>query len=647
MVTSSNNKVTRAKNIGKLENFYPSPFFDVASNYLPKTVKETFDWCLYYQLTNPIISAVTSKMASYPVTDLVYEEDNQGVVKLLKSIFEDQFDLRSFLVEVNLDRYTFGNSFVSVSFPIRKMAKCPSCGKEKPIAESSYIWRDYKFTITCKDCDYSGIFTVRDDPVRNLKKIRLIRWNPKNIVIKYNEITGERAYYYSMPRYMKNSITVGTPSIIENVPQAFIEAVKKGKTIKLDSSKIFHSKRASASRDPADSAWGAPLILPVLKDVFFLQVLRKSQEAVAMEHIVPMRVLFPQVTTDGSNPYQHINLKDWQNEVIDQIGKWRRDINHIPVMPMPIGFQQIGGQGRALLLHQEIRIYSEQIIAGLGVPTGFFYGEAMYSGASVNLRALENEFLGNRQDMLKMVNFIKDQVTVFLNIPEIGLKFKPFKMADDLQRASFDLSLVNTKMMSKKSFMQAQSHSYSSESEIITKEADRDNGLMREQAKANAEAQGESQVIMTRYQIKAQELMQEAQQAGLGQQQAQQQQAQQPQPGAVDPAAQQAQVDAMQQEAMPEQQMLDPTQQGMEQPPVEATGGESPMNMDVAQAGGTYVNLVDQADSLAQDIMGLGKVDMYKALSSLKRENPGLYMLVNQRINALPKSRIRKMTGLR
>ena len=95
-----------------------------------------------------------------------------------------------------------------------------------------------------------------------------------------------------------------------------------------------------------------------------------------------MRVMFPQISADGNNPYAHINLKDWQREVQLQIKKWKQDNSHIPVMPMPVGYQLIGGQGRSLLLHQEIRVYSDQIIAGMGVPTGFFYGEAQYSGAS-------------------------------------------------------------------------------------------------------------------------------------------------------------------------------------------------------------------------------------------------------------------------
>ena len=586
-------RTRRAATVGKLENFYPSPFFDVASNYLPRTLKETFDWCLYYQLTNPIINSVTSKLSTYPITDMVYEDDNPGVVSALKSVMEDNLGLREFLVETNLDRYTYGNSFASVSFPIKKMLKCRQCGDEEDATRVSYVWKNYSFHLGCSSCGHSGPAKVRDEPIKSPKKIKLIRWNPKHITLKTNEVTGDVAYFYEMPRVLRNGILLGKPEVVETIPQAFITACKKNKAIRIDSGKIYHSKRAYVSRDPGDNGWGTPLILPVLKDIFFLQVLRKSQEAVAMEHIVPMRVLFPQVTTDGSNPYQHVNLKDWQNEVTTQIGKWRRDVNHIPVMPVPVGYQAIGGQGRAYLLHQEIRIYSEQIIAGMGVPTGFFYGEAMYSGASVNLRALENEFLGNRDDMLRLVNFVRDQVCLFLDIPKAKMSFKPFKMADDLQKASFDFQMVGSNMLSKQTFMQSRDYDYNSEREIIEKELKDLNKDQGDQVKTNAEAQGEGMLISTKFQLKSQQMMGEAQQ-----------QAQQQQQGA------------------------EPGQPEGQQQPAEAMGGQSQVTPGPAMAP-----VSEQAQQLAAQLDGLDRVEKYKALTSLRRSNPELYMIVNEALN--------------
>ena len=650
---------TRAKAVGRPESFYPSPFFDVAQNYIPKTIKGCFDWCSYYQLTNPLISAVTTKLATYPITDLIYEDDNKGVTELYRGLFEDTFLMRQFLIETNLDRYTYGNSFTSVSFPFKKVLTCSNCGTPKEAKLASYKWKDFQFHLNCDHCGHFGKAVVKDEPMRAADKIKLIRWNPKSITIKSNEVTGQQLYYYRMPQHLKNDIMLGKPEVIEVVPQAFIEALRKKKSILLEGDKLFHSKRPSISREPADNGWGAPLILPVLKDIFFLQVLRKAQEAVALEHIVPMRVMFPQITADGNNPYAQINLQDWQKEVEGQIKKWRLDNNHIPVMPVPVGYQMIGGQGRSLLLHQEVRIYNDQIIAGLGVPTGFFYGEAQYSGASVNLRALENEFLGNRQDMLRLVCFIRDKVSAFLDIPKIPLRFKPFKMADDIQRASFDMNLANAGMISRRTFLESRDFNFENEQDLIATEGKRFAKQQRDNMLAQTESQGESMLIQTRYQIQAQGLQMEAQ-AQMGpppgseqqgqqqqqqgqQQQGQQQQGQQQQQQGQEQQGQQQQAQQQQQpgEGQPQQ-----VQQGQEQSQQAQAPGvdQSPINQATS---GNMVDLFSQARRMTSELKKMDEVDRYRALARLRASTPDLYMLVNNALggggmspmNALPEQK--------
>lgn len=594
----------RARSIGRPETFYPSPFFDIAQNYIPRSVKDTFDWCQFYQLTNPLISNVTNKMATYAITDLVYDDENEGVVDEYRTIFEKQFRLRTFLVETNLDRFTYGNSFVSVSFPFVKMLQCQNCSAAKEAHKTKYQFRGMKFVMECQSCGHSGAAIARDEPVKNRQKIQLIRWNPKNISLKHNELTGETKYYYSMPRQIKNEIMLGKREVLHQTPQAFIDALGAGKAISLDANKIFHAKRPSVSRDPYDNGWGAPMLLPVLKDVFFLQVLRKAQEAVAMEHIVPMRTMFPQITADGNNPYAHINLKDWQKEVEGQIKTWRQDNNHIPVMPVPIGTQTIGGQGKGMLLFQELRAISDVIIAGMGVPTGFVYGEAMYSGANVNMRALENEFLGNRQDMLRLVEFIRDRVSTFLDLPPIRLRFKPFKMADDMPRTQLLMQMSQAGLVSRRTMLQSMDFDYATELEIIHSEMQDIQKTQRQQAIAQAETQGEAMLASTKYQIEAQQAQQQA---------AAEMQAAQPPPPGPEGAPQGA-----------------PGQPGepapQEQPPEQAPGQEA------SPTGSPMVDLFAQAKTISSQLKKMDEVERYQALARIKAQNPDLYMLVNQAV---------------
>ncbi len=58
---------------------------------------------------------------------------------------------------------------------------------------------------------------------------------------------------------------------------------------------------------------------------------------------------------------------------------------------------------------------NDQIIAGMGVPTSFVFGEAHWSGASVNLRALEAEMSEAAE---RIYSSLEAEAEAFLALPE-------------------------------------------------------------------------------------------------------------------------------------------------------------------------------------------------------------------------------------
>ena len=593
--TQSGGANGRAKTVGQPANFYPSPFFDVARTFLPTTIKDTFDWCSYYYLTNPLIGGVINKMASYAITDLIYGKSTSS--HLFKRLFEGPLSIRTFTVEFNLDRYTFGNALASVVFPFRKMLTCTKCRKTQEARRADYKFRSNTFVLACP-CGFIGTAKARDETIRAPDLIRLVRWNPKTITIRRNDITGELRYFYTMPKYMRNELTLGKRQTLESTPQAFIDALVGNKAIEIDAAKIFHARRPSISRDPADSGWGCPLILPVLKDVFLLQVLKKSQEVVALEYIVPFRSLYPEIRADGNNIYGQINLKNWQKSVREQIDQWKKDPAHIAVFPVPIGQQVMGGQGRSLLLHQEIRTYSDQIIAGMGVPTGFFYGEAQYSGASVNLRAMENEFLANRQDMEHLVEFIVRNIARGLEEDVTDITFKPFKMADDLARAGMELNMANAGLISRRTFLSSRDFDYDLEKTQLEQEV-KD---MAVRTRENAKAQTATQAIMQRAQLESATALGTLQQTGV--------------PG--------------------QEQSSDQTMTGAPVEPIQpaGTGAPSPGQPPPGQPEPTYEqDLQQRAGDIAQQLAHADEVQRYGQMAKLRQSDPALYTAVNSLVN--------------
>ena len=242
---------------------YPSPFFDVAHTYLPVTIKAMFRWCRFYFLTNPIINAMAFKLSEYPVTDVIIEHENPEVVRRWTEYFHEHLRYRSFQVEAGLDYHVYGNTFPALSYEMVKWLKCRSCGwNEKALhCKNNWIFTNNEFRLTCPRCGNVGDADVQQQYLKNASGVRLIRWNPEDLEIDYNQITGRYTYYYTIPPTIRNDITVGRKDLVADIPQIFIQAIKENKGIVFSPDKLFHMKRPSLAT--IDRGWGIPLLLPV------------------------------------------------------------------------------------------------------------------------------------------------------------------------------------------------------------------------------------------------------------------------------------------------------------------------------------------------------------------------------------------------
>lgn len=598
---------------------YPSPFFDIAHTYLPSSLKHLFRFCRYYFLTNPLINATVFKLSEYPITDIIIEHDNPQVKRRWTEYFHDQLRYRMFQIETGLDYFCYGNCPVSLSFPFQKYLTCRSCGWTERADRTKPYWRfvNYDFRLTCPRCGHIAPAIAQDHYYKNASGIRLLRWNVEDVEITYNDITGESTYYYTIPGTLRNDIVIGKKHVVQSTPQIFIQALRQRKGVILSRDNLFHLKRPTLAWQ--DRGWGTPLILPVLKDVFYLQIMKKAQEAILLEHIVPLRVIFPQAASGSADPFTTINLVQWKEQVAAEIARWRMDNNYIPIMPIPMGQQSIGGDGKALLLTQELQALSEHIIMGLGVPREFLMGGLSYAGTNVSMRMLENAFISYVGRHRLMAQWVMKTVAHFMEWPEATIRFKPFKMADDLQRKAYLFQLNQAGKMSDTSLLADADYDMADEDDLMLREADKRLEAQKKQQLSQADMQGEAQMIMQKWQVKAQQAMTEAQAApaapgepggpeggmpgapappapqGGG--------APQPGTGGLPPEAG-SQLNAGQSMGSPEQAM-----QG--QPPAQA-------------------DLMQMAQGYAEQIAGLPPDQQQMALQAISAQSPELAQLVQQ-----------------
>ena len=348
-----------------------------------------------------------------------------------------------------------------------------------------------------------GICTIEDEFIKTIDNLKFVRWAPENIDIDYNPVTGSSEYYYKMPAKVKSQLVAGNKHLLKDIPVVFLESLQKKKRIKLDPTNLFHFKRPSLAED--DMGWGKPIILPALKEIYYLQTLKRGNEAICNEHIVPKKAIYPANTTT-LDPYTQMNLGKWKGQMEGQIKKWKSDPNHIGVFPIPIGYQELGGNARALLLTPEMRFLEETIINSLGVPLEFIKGGSTFTSGSVSLRIVENHFITYRELLSDFMNyFLISKLENLLNYPSVKVNFKTFKMADDAQSKQLAINLNQMGKISDAKLLSEFGYNIKEEKRAIRNDREVVLEQTINESRKNAEAQGEGQIIATKYQIRAEQ----------------------------------------------------------------------------------------------------------------------------------------------
>lgn len=509
MASMANQHGNRADTLARKYQGFANPFFDLASTYLPPTVKGLFQYCRYFHLTHGIINAINTKAAEYPVTDLILSHKDRPVKDRWEELMNGVLNWRVHQFEVNLEYYVYGNAFVSPSLPFTKMLKCGSCNAEVTAMQHRPLWRysQQGFWLSCPKCGQTGWAKSYDTYYPRLGDISLVRWNPELVNTFYNEATGRTDYTLDFSSEFKNGIAMGRKDLVATTPETILSAIKSQKTLVFDQNAVFHMRRPGLS---GMARWGIPLMMPVLKDAFFMQIMKKAQESVLLTHLVPQVFLFPQPATSGADPFTSTSLADWRDHIRRELIRQRQDPSYYGILPFPLGHQSIGENGKSLLLTPEIEATGQQMCIGMGFPTDLVFGNGTYASSSVNMRMVENFFMSNTHAHVRLVHWALKHFGSFLNWPTPDARFKAFRMADDLQRSALMMQLNQAGAVSETTLLSQLDLKVEDETQLRMNEFMIKMEAARRKAEMDAELQGTAQVIMAKYQAQAQGAMQAA-----------------------------------------------------------------------------------------------------------------------------------------
>ena len=412
-------------------NIFPSPFLDSTDLSLPKDVKSILRVCESVYFYNPTVKAGIDRLVCLPITSFDYGTESLQLKNFYKETFEEVLDFHSNLIEIGKDVKVYGNSFVSLYFPFDRYLKCPTCKTETPIRKMRFKFNRFKFNATCT-CGYNGEMQRIDRRSMQLSRCKMIRWNPHNMFILHNEISGKNTYWYQLDGQMRSKIISGDPEILADTPWEFVVAVQKGQKFKFRDDMIYHLKQPTLSG--RHRAWGVPPTLPLLKHHYFVAALRRANIAIAYDLSVPFRVMYPERGGAVGDPATQLNLKRWVKETQRMVREHRLDPTNIKFAPGPVGYQAVGGEARALLYSQEIRQANEEIMNALQIPQDIMYGTLTAQAAPISLRMLYNSMSYYLRGVDGLLSWATNHLSEYFDFEKIPVKLKSFAETDNTLR---------------------------------------------------------------------------------------------------------------------------------------------------------------------------------------------------------------------
>lgn len=427
---------------------YPNPFCDIASEYMPASIYEMFDMAEYLWNTMPPFKEVGSKVVRYFLTDLELEGGSDDEREQLKDVLDDNLKIIRELGAIGDDFQCYGQSFFSLNFPFDRFLKCPDCGTEfktgtinqKFVADG----KDPRYQAICPKCD-NGYRTFERCDRRSPDKSRLkiVRWNPRHIKMEYHPISRTKAFYLDLNAdgTFAQKIREGNEFMLSEAPWPIVKTCCSGSSLlfKFGKDKVYHLNSPTLS-GMYFYGWSVPPLLSSFKLAYYIQLMRRFDEAMVLDYIVPFRIMYPDTTGAGSDPLMSFNMGQFVAQMQSMVARKRKNITDIQVSPFKIGYQLLGGEAKAMSPKENINQAMDELLNNSGYPAELYRGTLNWQVMPVALRLFERRWGDLIDGLNSAIDWIIQEVCRHYGwSPELKGKLRSVTLADDLERKALAL----------------------------------------------------------------------------------------------------------------------------------------------------------------------------------------------------------------
>ena len=493
-------------------DMYRSPHASYSAADTPQGWRNILLWCQHVFSNNGTYRMAMDRIVSYFLTEInvgaATTEDTIGDDEREKweNILGPQLDVPGMQRRANLDLKCYGTYFMSINVPIRRHLVCPRChavfpfrevaDKKKDLFEYSFV--DYGFHAKCpnSECRFKGEWKIWDEPDNRSDKLSLKLWSPLEMEILHDLYSDDVAYLWRIPEDYKAQIRGGKVFHLERVSQQVLKAIKYNQLFRFNDGVIYQG-REHGPTGLRTRGWGFSPLLYNSRMIWYVELLHRYNEAIALDYVVPLRVITPDYRSGTGGGMDNLlksgNLGDFKNQINGMIRFHRRNPTSWHTLPFPVQLQQLGGEASKLAPRDLLDQGYDTLLNASGTPVELYKGSLQLQVAPVAMRLFEathHRMVHQNNDQL---SWIVERLCEILSWEAVTARYRRVEHADDMQKQMMIMQMAMGGRVSETEAMKALGLDWRDQRRTIMDEARYDQELQaRMQEEMDQTAFGQS-----------------------------------------------------------------------------------------------------------------------------------------------------------
>lgn len=440
----------------------PSAWLDYGTVTVPDSHAMVLWWAQYLWTMDGTFRSAMERVAAHFMTqvelpDLEPDEESQW-----KDLFQERINYRSDMLSLAHEYLAYGNCFASLFFPFRRYVRCQKCFLDQPIREV-----DFRLEFThvepylkwnrqgkCPRCGDTHPYEVVDRRDPDLDRLRIVRYCPEDMDLAQNRWSGQKEFWYKIPAEERREIQNSVRIHVETTPLEVLQAVAVNGMLRFTEDEMFHAGESTLTGIRANG-WGVPRSVASFRAAWLQQLVNKTDQAVALDYTLGMRVLSPTPTPGGMDPMQTAGMETFAARVQNIVQKHRDAPTSYHTSPYPLQYQFMGGEGANLIPPEKLKFRQQEFLNQLGVPLEYQNMSLTTQGAPMALRLFESYWQGVPSLYNNILNWIVTSVSKAYNLPGTKARMQRSTLADDADYRQIVLQLMSANQLSPQTALQA------------------------------------------------------------------------------------------------------------------------------------------------------------------------------------------------